>query len=327
MSKLKIKRENKKVKEKIKCIYCNNNSIIKKGMRKNRLEKLQKYLCKTCNKTFTFKKLKHKTYPANVILNAISYYNLGYSLDKTEDIINKRYKIKISAKTVHNWLNEFKDICTYKRIRDNNLKYNKPSNVIVKKTFRHREQPYKYQYHSSKIYFLKDFPYLKQYLINVKDNCPNNLFDAGKRCSEINLNLELNKRRKFNYACKLAELALKITKDNRKRHQIIQDFMLINDSSTIATEIPVYFEHKNNMMTGHIDILQMRFNKLHVIDYKPGAKKERKATSQVYLYALALSKITKIPLNKFVCAYFDDRDYFEFEPTKFIKVKEGGNEK
>ena len=92
--------------------------------------------------------------------------------------------------------------------------------------------------------------------------------------------------------------------------------MLRNDTATIAVEIPVYLNFNSKLLTGHIDFLQLRFDKIHVLDYKPEAEKEKHAQSQVYLYAKALSEITKIPLNKFTCAYFDEKNYFEFEPDK-----------
>jgi hypothetical protein len=41
-------------------------------------------------------------------------------------------------------------------------------------------------------------------------------------------------------------------------------------------------------------------------------------------YALGLSLRTRIPLDKFVCAWFDDKDYFEFDPSK-TKVKFPGS--
>ena len=109
----------------------------------------------------------------------------------------------------------------------------------------------------------------------------------------------------------------------------MQDFMLFNDSATIAVELPIYL-HPNELikrqqnaygidlsdtLTGHIDILQVRFNQIHVLDYKPDAKKsDRKAVEQVFLYALALTKRTNIPLENFTCAYFDERKYYQFRP-------------
>ena len=103
--------------------------------------------------------------------------------------------------------------------------------------------------------------------------------------------------------------------------------MLVNDSATVAIELPVFLQPneltKNHQktygielsdtLTGHIDILQVRFNQIHVLDYKPDAKKtDRRAAEQVFSYTLALSKRTNIPLENFTCAYFDENDYFEF---------------
>jgi len=65
-------------------------------------------------------------------------------------------------------------------------------------------------------------------------------------------------------------------------------------------------------LSGHIDILQQRFTKIHILDYKPDANKNDKASAeQLFLYALALSKRTGIPMRKIAYAYFDDKNYFQ----------------
>ena len=103
----------------------------------------------------------------------------------------------------------------------------------------------------------------------------------------------------------------------------MENTFLINDTATIAIEVPVYIkpneltksEQKDYGITldeplsGHIDILQQRFNKTHILDYKPDAKKTDKTTAdQLFLYALALSKRTKIPKRNIICAYFDENN-------------------
>jgi len=56
----------------------------------------------------------------------------------------------------------------------------------------------------------------------------------------------------------------------------------------------------------------VRFNKVHILDYKPDAKRTDKAAAeQLFLYALAINKRTGIPLRKIACAYFDDKNYFQ----------------
>ena len=94
--------------------------------------------------------------------------------------------------------------------------------------------------------------------------------------------------------------------------------MLINDKATIACEVPVWYWEKNidNGVTGHIDMLQVRNNKMYILDYKPNAVKEKKAPWQLYHYALALSFRTRMPLKQFRCAWFDQESYFEYDPTK-----------
>ena len=296
------------------CAYCNSENIVKRGKRKNKYTTLQQYYCKDCKKIFTFAPLKNKTYSIKAVLDSLSFYNQGYSLKMSAKTVNKKYKTSISPQTISNWLKEFKELTTFQRLRKKALEYNKPKDMVVRRKFHHNQQPYLYQYHNSKIHFLKKYIKLKSYLETIKDNCPNHLFENNKRCSETIINMNPNLKSKFNNACKLAALVLPSVFDNRKRHQTIQDFMLKNDSTTIATEVPVYLKYNNEIITGHIDFLQLRFNKIHILDYKPEAEKEKHAISQVYLYALALSNLTKIPLKCFTCAYFDEKNYLEFSP-------------
>ena len=94
--------------------------------------------------------------------------------------------------------------------------------------------------------------------------------------------------------------------------------MLANDSATIAVEVPVYLFPDEapdlklaDVLTGHIDVLQVRSGKVWILDYKPEAKRETRAKFQLYLYARALSARTGIPLSRFGLAYFDDKDHFD----------------
>jgi len=153
------------------------------------------------------------------------------------------------------------------------------------------------------------------------EECPHDLFQRtdGSRCSDGNLpGLKMKLDQKDTNAVQLAKLGLVLAKNNRGRHEAIQSFMLANDSATIAVEVPVFLHpHEapdlsiSGALTGHIDVLQVRGNRVWILDYKPEARKERRAKYQLYLYARALSVRTKIPLRRFGLAYFDDRDYFE----------------
>jgi ATP-dependent exoDNAse (exonuclease V) beta subunit len=108
-----------------------------------------------------------------------------------------------------------------------------------------------------------------------------------------------------------------LAKRSTDRHPAIQRFMLANDSATVAVEVPVFLHPHEapdlglpSPLTGHIDVLQIRGDRVWILDYKPNARFEKKAKFQTYLYARALSVRTGIPLSYFRIAYFDDQDYF-----------------
>jgi ATP-dependent exoDNAse (exonuclease V) beta subunit len=117
-------------------------------------------------------------------------------------------------------------------------------------------------------------------------------------------------------------------------HDELQRFMLLTDPVTVAVEVPVYLtpediRHLENelgfqvplpataTLTGHIDVLQIRNGRGHILDYKPGAVHER-PIAQLMVYALALSQRTGLRLYDVVCASFDDRHYYEFYPLHVV---------
>jgi len=75
-----------------------------------------------------------------------------------------------------------------------------------------------------------------------------------------------------------------MTKNNRERHEVVQDFMLANDTTTLACEVPVYLYRREvgrlpflkdlgldfeEGITGHIDVIQIRYGYIHLLDFKP----------------------------------------------------------
>ena len=71
------------------------------------------------------------------------------------------------------------------------------------------------------------------------------------------------------------------------------------------------------LITGHIDFVQIRNGMIHLLDFKPNAEKER-PIEQLTLYAMALSRLTGLRLFEFKCAWFDEKDYFEFYPLHVL---------
>ena len=78
----------------------------------------------------------------------------------------------------------------------------------------------------------------------------------------------------------------------------------------------------NEPLTGHIDILRIEDEKIWIWDYKPNAFDEKYASTQIFFYAIMLSKRTNIPLENFRCGYFDDSYAFMFKPELKNLIKE-----
>ena len=124
-----------------------------------------------------------------------------------------------------------------------------------------------------------------------------------------------------------------MARNNRERHEVVQDFMLANDTATLACEVPVYLYSREagrfrllrdsdldfrEGATGHIDLVQIKYGYVHLLDFKPEAAKEKHAMAQLFFYALALSARTGIWLRNFVCGWFDEKDYFEFRRADVV---------
>ena len=333
----------------IQCSSCSSKNIRKHSIQRNKQQIIQRYFCKNCQKTFTLKQeLKGKSYSTNIIINAISYYNLGHTQSQIQKIISKKHKVSIPQKTISNWINEFKTITTFNKLRYKAKKRYLPENIIEAHEFLHNNLPYKFQIHNHKINTLtsnnEKFQRLKLYLEKIPNSQfphhifkPNHQFqDKLDRSSQTKFKtLNIRPLEKQNLANKLCSLALNLAKTKKQRHQTIQDFMLTNDSVTIAAEIPIYLTHDDlsyfnarnfnlnpndfkTPVTGHIDILQIRNNLIHILDYKPEASKVY-PIRQLSIYALALASKTKLPLTSFKCAWFDENNYYEFFPLHVVK--------
>lgn len=328
------------------CPVCHSRNIVKIGLRKNKLQTIQRYRCKTCNKTFTLSKLKNKTWPARIILNSITCHNLGHTQNQVSKLISRRFKTKVSQRTIGSWINEYKNICTYHRLRKHAIKSFNLRELILSQNLDHN-QFYTFKLHRAKLLFQakelpeRKFKLLKSYLEKIPTRqFPHHIFtisdeELNQRASQVRADLlEITGFEKHNSTSKLAELGLLLAKTNRERHQCIQDFMLTNDSATVAAEVPVYLtsddiryfksrgfsiniHNYRTPITGHIDLLQLRNNLIHILDYKPQANKIN-AVSQLTIYALALASRTKLALKDFKCAWFDENNYYEFFPLHAV---------
>ena len=309
-----------------KCPNCGSKKVVKRGKRRGIYCSVQVYRCKECKTTFSDKKFKHKTYPGRIVYNALNYYNLGHTLDETRKFLNKRYKIMISKTTIYSWLKTYEDICPISVIRD---KFSDFETVLFTKKFEHENLDYVFLYHKYKLdLFAKNsFLGLNNYITSFEGGCPDAFFEVGQRCSQPIFETKIKAKKRVNLACKMASFAVQARRINRERHDLVENFMIINDKATVACEIPVWYWEKSidSGVTGHIDILQIRGGNVFILDYKPGAAKDKKAAQQLYHYAVALSFRAKVPFEKIRCAWFDEDVYFEYSPSeadvKLMKVK------
>lgn len=88
---------------------------------------------------------------------------------------------------------------------------------------------------------------------------------------------------------------------------------LICRSSTVNAESSA----RRKPITGHIDVVQVRNGFIHLLDYKPNAATIN-PVNQLIIYALAFAARTRLPVRMFKCAWFDEKDYFEFFPLQAV---------
>ena len=169
-------------------------------------------------------------------------------------------------------------------------------------------------------------------------NCPNEYFRSGPRSSALKFQISSLNLMKLNTyeVTELAKFGLEVNKERfNGGHPQVQNFMLENDTKTVAIEVPIWLNYNElslyneifntkETLTGHIDILRIEEDNVWIWDYKPNAIKEKYASTQTYFYALMLSKRTGIPLENFRCGYFDAKDVFIFKPqgVQLIKMKQ-----
>lgn len=300
------------------------------------MRSLQVYQCGECLYRFTLGDAsKHKSYPLKTILDTISLFNSGHSLSETQAIMVRRFHTHIPERTISAWIAEHKRLASYARLRGDARALFGPKDVIRSYTLEHR-QVYRFQVHQAKLDMLirtagiRGLANLKAHFDTVGPTYPHNLFTQSvERSSKFPAEFRPQIARKENHATQLAALAVPTSPNNKKRHETLQRFMLINDSVTVAVEVPVFLTSDDieyyraqgfdlalnaDTITGHIDFLQIRNGHVHILDYKPEARKERHAHVQLTIYALALARRTGLPVKVFKCAWFDEKDYFEFFP-------------
>lgn len=271
------------------CPYCLGKDIAKWGRRKKKYELSQIYYCYHCKKTFTTPKAKGRSFPLKVILEGLCLYNVGYSAEESCKFLKETFGLEISPRTLRDWVDDYAELCRYSRLRPYGMKLYKPHQAIQTVHLFHR-QVYDFSVHKAKLALILQerqharFGNLRELLEAVQAECPHQFFQEGIRASEVKVDFDIDDvilRQRTNFANRIADLVLQAVDDNKLRHLTLQEFMLCNDSVTVATEVPVYMdrydiEHMqealnfkiplklDRVLTGHIDILQLRNGAVHI---------------------------------------------------------------
>jgi transposase-like protein len=341
------------------CPHCGSHVLTRRGTRRKKLEIVQLWRCASCKRVFTPgpAALRNKTYPLRMILDALSTYSLGYSMGDTVARLKSKSWRAIGSSTLAGWLSDHKDVLSYLRLRETGRHLFPPAQTIRSIKLYHR-QIYGYAFHRSKLELLrrgeldnkrhgdKRFAPLANFLEAIPLICPHELFRAEERGRASQARPEFADvsriivNRKENAATHIAGLIIPAVGNNKLRHETLQKFMLINDSVTVAIEIPIWLmeidivalekQHgielvprvgaAERTITGHIDFLQVRNGAVHILDYKPDAR-TNKPIAQLAIYSLALTRlIPGLKLFDIKCAWFNEEEYCEFFPrTLFIR--------
>ena len=351
------------------CPHCNSPRLATRGSRTKKLETVPLFRCRSCGRTFAPgpRALRNKTYPVHEILDALTFFNRGHSLAETAARLSSRHGHTVAPSTISRWLAQHRRLTSYQRLRERGRVLFKPAQVIRSIKLYHR-QVYEFAYHRAKLALLTGgalddkrakhtdssarFAPLAQFLETVPTSCPHDLFrrEDGARGSQLAPDfLALDRLlvvEKNNIATDTAALILPTVGTNHERHPKLQRFMLANDSTTVAVEVPIWLtegdiaaleaahgitivpreplaprnpagSHKPRHITGHIDFLQVRNGAVHILDYKPDAR-PNKPIAQLTIYALALTAWCRGSLFDIKCAWFNEHCYNEFFPRNLL---------
>ncbi len=170
------------------CPHCGSAAISRKGTRRKKIEIVQLWRCASCKRVFTPTPaaLRNKTYPLRIVLDAITLYDLGYTLEAIGDRLHSRHGYRVGRSTIAAWLAEYRSLTTYTRLRAEGRRLFPPTQVIRSIKLYHR-QIYKYAYHRPKLAMLHEsrehhrFAGVADFLERVSIDCPHELFRDSER--------------------------------------------------------------------------------------------------------------------------------------------------
>ena len=92
----------------LRCPNCKSKDVRKRGFRKNKIGKKQKYFCIKCKKWFVvddgFKRMRYKK---EIIARAIHMHIDGFSLHKTQYHLYQHDNVKVTRRTISQWTKKY----------------------------------------------------------------------------------------------------------------------------------------------------------------------------------------------------------------------------
>jgi len=304
------------------CPYCKKKDVIKAGLRNTRQGLIQKYYCKRCQRYFSDKTEPYTHYPFHVMLYALQLYNQGYPLSQVKTQIGKKYRVSPPVRTMYSWIARYKEMLSFLSLRK---KYSlHPDDLTTTHRLFH-QQVYPFTYHHLKLNIAsKKLPQLRRYINWVERNLPTKIFLNGPRASQAKVkdskyikNMTIIK--KDHPETTLTSYALTLQKKQQSAHEAVEEFFLLNDATTVCTELPVFLNPKetqlfsiNTPLTGHIDLVQIKDNRVYIMDYKPNLNNPSRYIDQLLAYKEAVHHRTRIPKKDIIPIAFNHHSYFEY---------------
>jgi hypothetical protein len=78
-------------------------------------------------------------YTLRMILSALSDYDLGYSVGMTAARLKKKTGRSVSTSTINAWLNQYRQHCSYRRLRAGGLNRYPPEQTVRTLKLYHRQ--------------------------------------------------------------------------------------------------------------------------------------------------------------------------------------------
>jgi transposase-like protein len=92
----------------MKCPNCKSTNISKRGFRKNKIGRKQRFLCNKCSSTFIkkdgFERARHKK---KDIARAIHMHNDGLSLFQVQNHLWQHDGVRVSRETIREWCEKY----------------------------------------------------------------------------------------------------------------------------------------------------------------------------------------------------------------------------